>query len=199
MVTYLLQIITRKTLPNHSPTQPVYHRDPSYTHIHVFDYLYYPLLLSTTINKLQPRSTMCVFLGYPFNHRGYKCVYLSHEKITISLHVFSYETQIPFVWLSCTLTPTYDCFIDVLNLYIIHQWTHPSSQSPPDNLFGESHIHDPHQISPTPQPLPFPPLWITWIPLPLLHHRPNPHFLPESWPLVTWLMFTNPENSLTRM
>lgn len=32
-------------------------------------------------------STLCVFLGYPSNQRGYKCYDLSSQKIIISRHV----------------------------------------------------------------------------------------------------------------
>lgn len=65
MATYLLNILPRKNLSNHSPTQLLYHCDPLYIHFRVFGCLCYPLFPSTTINKLQPCSTLCVFLGYP--------------------------------------------------------------------------------------------------------------------------------------
>lgn len=69
MATYLLNILPWKNFSNHSPTQLLYHRDPSYIHLRVFGCLWYPPLPSTIINKLQPRSTLYVFLGYPTNHK----------------------------------------------------------------------------------------------------------------------------------
>lgn len=87
MATYLLNILPNKSLKHKSPTQILYHRDPTFTHLRVFGCLCYPLFPSTTINKLQPCSTPCVFLGYPSNHRGYKCYDLSSRKIIISRHV----------------------------------------------------------------------------------------------------------------
>jgi len=36
MATYLLNILPCKTLQNKSPTQFLYHRDPTYTHLRVF-------------------------------------------------------------------------------------------------------------------------------------------------------------------
>lgn len=69
MATYLLNILPSKKLKNHSPTQILYRKTPVYSHLRVFGCLYYPIFPSTTINKLQPRSTPCVFLGYPSNHR----------------------------------------------------------------------------------------------------------------------------------
>ena len=92
MATYLLNILPCKTLQNQSPTQLLYHRDPSYTHLRVFGCLCYPLFPSPTVHKLQPRSTPCVFLGYPLNHRGYKCFDLSNRKLIISRHVIFDET-----------------------------------------------------------------------------------------------------------
>lgn len=61
-------------------------KDPTYSLLRVFECPCYPLIPSTTRNKLKPRST-CVFLGYPFNQRGYKCYELSSRKIIIFQHV----------------------------------------------------------------------------------------------------------------
>jgi hypothetical protein len=96
MTTYLLNILPCKTLQNKSPTQLLYHPDPTYTHLRVFGCLCYPLFPSSTIHKLQPRSTLCVFLGYPSNHRGYKCYDLSNRKLIISRHVIFDETKFLF-------------------------------------------------------------------------------------------------------
>lgn len=84
MATYVHNILPTKLLNNFSPTQILYNKDPQYDHLRVFGCLCYPLFPSTTINKLQARSTPCVFLGYPSNHRGYKCLDLSSNKIIIS-------------------------------------------------------------------------------------------------------------------
>jgi hypothetical protein len=92
MKTYLLNIIPHKSLSHKSPTQILYRRNPTYTHLQVFGCLCYPLFPSTSIHKLQPRSTSCVFLGYPSNYRGYKCYDLSNRKIIISRHVIFDET-----------------------------------------------------------------------------------------------------------
>ena len=96
MATYLLNILPRPALSGQSPTQCLYRCDPSYAHLRVFGCLCYPLFPSTTIHKLQPRSTPCVFLGYPLHHRGYKCFDLSRQKVIISRHVVFDETQFPF-------------------------------------------------------------------------------------------------------
>jgi len=120
MATYMLTILPRNNLSNHSPNQLLYHRDPSWTHLRVFGGLCYPLFPSTTINKLQTRSTPCVFLGYPLNHRGYKCFDLSHRKIIIPRHVIFDETQFPFSQLSSSPLPDYKCFNDDLHPHIVY-------------------------------------------------------------------------------
>src|SRR4051812_34845892 len=81
MATYLHNILPNKKLSLQSPTKILYQKDSAYTHLCVFGCLCYPLIPSSYINKLQARSKPCVFLGYPSNHRGYKCYDLSSRKI----------------------------------------------------------------------------------------------------------------------
>lgn len=100
MDTYLLKILPRINMSDHFPTQLMYHRDPSYTHICVFGCLCYPFFPSTTIKKLQLCLTLCVFLGYTLNHIGYKCFNLSHKNIIILHRVIFDETRFPFACLS---------------------------------------------------------------------------------------------------
>ena len=38
----------------------------------------------------------CMFLGYPLNHRGYRCLVLSTRKIVISCHVTFVKDVFPF-------------------------------------------------------------------------------------------------------
>ena len=62
-VTYLFNILPSKILGNVTPTHLLYHKTPSYTHIRVFGCLCFFLISSSKIHK--PRSSPCVFLGYP--------------------------------------------------------------------------------------------------------------------------------------
>ncbi|KAJ9543556.1 hypothetical protein OSB04_023263 [Centaurea solstitialis] len=96
MATYLLNILPNKKLAFQTPTKILYQKDPSYSHLRVFGCLCYPLLPSTSRNKLQAHSTPCVFLGYPSHHRGYKCYDLSSRKILVSRHVIFDENTFPF-------------------------------------------------------------------------------------------------------
>ncbi|KAJ9556217.1 hypothetical protein OSB04_010831 [Centaurea solstitialis] len=94
--TYLLNILPKKTHKFLSPSTLLYNVLPTYTHLRVFGCLCYPTTPSTTINKLNNRSKPCVFLGYPSNHRGYKCFDISNNQICISHHVQFEESIYPF-------------------------------------------------------------------------------------------------------
>lgn len=94
--TYLLNILPSKVLNNNTPAFTLFGRTPSYDHIRVFGCLCFPNLSATAPNKLSPRSTPCVFLGYPVEHRGYRCLDLRTYKIIISRHVVFEETTFLF-------------------------------------------------------------------------------------------------------
>ncbi|XP_071741111.1 uncharacterized protein [Rutidosis leptorrhynchoides] len=140
MATYLLNILPSKLLNNLSPTQLLYQRIPEYQHLKVFGCLCYPLIPSTTIKKLQPRSTPCVFLGYPKNHRGYKCYDISTKKIILSRHVLFNENIFPFSSISNTSTPSYQFLHDNIHPYFLHSThnntfvhTNSSTDHPPNS------------------------------------------------------------------
>ena len=119
MTTYLHNIIPNKKLNLQSPTKILYQKDRAYSHLRVFGCLCYPLIPSTTRNKLQPRSTPCVFLGYLSNHRGYKCYELSSRKVIISRHVLFEENAFPFSTMNAPTVPNYN-FLDDGILHLAH-------------------------------------------------------------------------------
>lgn len=67
-----------------------------YSSLRVFGSLCYPNLTATTAHKLCPRSTACVFIGYPDDHRGYRCYDLATKRVITSRHVVFDESQFPF-------------------------------------------------------------------------------------------------------
>lgn len=94
--TYLVSILPTKTLGNRIPTHALYLRAPSYNHLCVFGCLCFPNVSSTSPHKLSPHSSPCVFLGYPTNHRGYRCLELSSNKIIFYRHVVFDESTFHF-------------------------------------------------------------------------------------------------------
>lgn len=183
----------KKSLKYKSPTQILYHWDPTYTHLLVFGCLCYLIFPSTTINKLQSCSTPCVFSGYPYNHRGYKCYALSSQKIIILRHVIFYESQFSFAKLHTPFSTAYEFLNYELNPILIHKWKNRIMQPPQSTLPMTDHS----QANPSRTPIPLAPDQATTqtvAPLPLFcqncspllrttkltcqhttNSRPNPH------------------------
>jgi hypothetical protein len=68
---------------------------PSYEHLRVFGYTCYPNMTVTAPHKLSPRSTRYLFLGYSADHKGYRCLNLSINRLIISRHVVFDEDSFP--------------------------------------------------------------------------------------------------------
>ena len=94
--TYLLNRRPCSAVHNSVPYNILYQATPDYSHLRVFGCLCYPNMSSTSQHKLAPRSTACVFLGYPSSHKGYRCLDLSTRRIIISHHVVFDESCFPF-------------------------------------------------------------------------------------------------------
>lgn len=84
------------SIGNEVPFTRLYRTPLEYGHLRVFGCLCYPNLQATSPHKPAPRSTACVFLGYPSFHKGYSCLDLSICRIIISQHVVFDETVFPF-------------------------------------------------------------------------------------------------------
>jgi len=94
--TYLLNRLPTKTLEFATPHFALFGSHPSYSHLRVFGCACYPNMSATAPHKFSPRSTLCVFLGYSSNHKGFRCLDLSSNRIIISRHVTFDETNFPF-------------------------------------------------------------------------------------------------------
>jgi hypothetical protein len=93
---YLLNRRPSSAIHSEIPFTHLYRKSPSYDHLRIFGYLCYPNLQATSAHKLAPRSTACVFLGYPSAHKGYRCLDLATGRVYISRHVIFDETHFPF-------------------------------------------------------------------------------------------------------
>lgn len=94
--THLINRHPTKTLQHHTPHFALYGRHPSYDHLRVFGCKCYPNLSATTPHKLSTQSTLCVFLGYPLHHKGYRCYDPVSHRVIISRHVVFDEQSFPF-------------------------------------------------------------------------------------------------------
>jgi hypothetical protein len=79
-----------------TPFERLFAISPSLDHLRVFGCLCYPNLSATAPHKLAPRSTSCVFLGYPHSQKGYRCLDLTTKRVLVSRHVYFDETIFPF-------------------------------------------------------------------------------------------------------
>jgi len=93
---YLLNCLPIKTLQQPSPYFALYGVHPSYSQLRVFGCRCYPNLSSIAPHKLSPRSTFCVFFGYSAEHKGYRCLDLSTDRLIVSRHVTFDESSFPF-------------------------------------------------------------------------------------------------------
>jgi hypothetical protein len=101
--THLLNIRPTKPLNLKTPHESLFHKQPSYDHLRVYGCLCFPNLSATAPNKLAPRSVPCVFIGYPTEHKGYRCYHIPTKRVYISRHVTFDEQVFPF---SDPSTPT---------------------------------------------------------------------------------------------
>ena len=92
---HLINIIPSAAIQNQIPHTVLFHQTPTYDHLRVFGCLCFPNLNHSHLSKLSPRSTPCLFLGYPSQHRGYRCLNLKTNKIILSRHVYFDEDKLP--------------------------------------------------------------------------------------------------------
>ena len=92
---HLLNILPSTSIENNIPYQKLFHKKPTYDHLKTFGSLCYPNNNHSFLHKLAPRSAPSIFLGYPTNHKGYRCMDLKTRKIIISRHVVFDETIFP--------------------------------------------------------------------------------------------------------
>jgi histone deacetylase 1/2 len=139
MATYLSNISPSKTIQFQSPLYMLYNKHPSYSHLRVFGCLCFPLFPSNTIHKLQPRSTPCVFLGYPSNHRGYKCLNMTTHKIIICHHVLFDESTFPYAKLHTPQSMSYNFLDGELSPYLINHIIHHDQANNPQSPPADTH------------------------------------------------------------
>lgn len=135
MAEHLLNILPLTVLNYDTPYHKLYHKQPTYNHLCIFGCLCFPHIV--TPHKLSPRSTQCAFLGYPSNHKGFKCLNL-HTKIIISRHVVFYETIFPFGSMTSNSSPSYS---------LLEHISIPSSIFPPFSTISSPEVGTHHEAS----------------------------------------------------
>lgn len=93
---YLINRLPSPTLSHKSPFELLFHEQPNYSSLKTFGCACYPLLKPYTAHKLQPKTTQCVFLGYPKDLKGYLCYNMSNKRLYTTHHVLFDETIFSF-------------------------------------------------------------------------------------------------------
>ena len=96
VVSTATHVINRLPTPNLShkyPWETLFHTPPHLTHL--IGCQCFPLLTSYTTHKLHPKTTSCVFLGYPNNSKGYLCFDPIAHRLYASRHVLFNESVFP--------------------------------------------------------------------------------------------------------
>ncbi|KAM1722971.1 hypothetical protein ACFX11_021617 [Malus domestica] len=87
----------------------LYHSPPRLDHLRVFGCACYLTLKPYRHNKLEPKTTQCIILGYAAQYKGYICYAIRDHKLIVSRHVVFDEDTFPSlpdsVYSSLSLAP----------------------------------------------------------------------------------------------
>lgn len=152
--TYLLNRRPSSPINFLTPFYLLFGVHPTYDHLRAFGCLCFPNTYSTSPHKLAPRSVRCVFIGYPLEHKGYRCLDLHSRRVFISRHVVFDESSFPYTAAAPTNTQQ-TCSPDPPHqphLIPLGPPAPPTSSFPNRSTPGHSSPF-PHVVSPDQSPL----------------------------------------------
>ena len=85
---HIQNILLCTAIENQTSFFKIFNNAPRYDHLRVSGCLCFPNINHSKLSKLSPRSTPSLFLGYPAQNKGYRCLDLKTNKIIFSRHVF---------------------------------------------------------------------------------------------------------------
>lgn len=125
---YLINKIPTPLLANRSPHELLLGSTPNYKNLRVFGCLCYAKNTSIK-NKYDSRAQPGIFIGYPFNHKGYKVLDLETKNIYVSRDIIFHETLFPF---HDALSPQQDFLISTQSAHYFYD-DDISDSSPPSS------------------------------------------------------------------
>lgn len=102
---YLINRLPSPTLEDKTPFELLFGKRPDYSLLRTFGCLCFPYLRDYAPNKLSPKSSPCVFLGYSPLHKGFRCLQRQTQRVYISRHVQFYETIFPYAGVASNVLP----------------------------------------------------------------------------------------------
>lgn len=105
-VVHLINRLPSSFIQNLTPFKLLYNKQPIYDYLRVFGCTCYPNLFFQSTDKLSPRSTKSVFIGYSDSLKGYCCFDVAIQKVIISWHVVFCEQDFYYAKDPVTLSPS---------------------------------------------------------------------------------------------
>lgn len=93
---FLLNRLPTTVLGNETPFYMLHGFHFDYSSLRVFGSKCFPYIWDSKAHKFDPKSCLCVFVGYSEKHKGYKCFNPRTKKFIISRHVSFDEAVFPF-------------------------------------------------------------------------------------------------------
>lgn len=94
-VAYLINRMPTPILHMHFPFELLFKSPPTLHHLRVFRCACYPSMTPYRNNKLDPKTTECIFLGYASQYKGYICFSLYTNMLIVCRHVIFDEHIFP--------------------------------------------------------------------------------------------------------
>ncbi|XP_074345088.1 uncharacterized protein LOC141684147 [Apium graveolens] len=92
---YLFNRLPTPVLGNKTPYEVLFEKLPEYDHIKAYGCLAFAANPSQHGDKFGPRGVPCVFVGYPFNQKGYNLLDLTTKRTFVSRDVTFHESIFP--------------------------------------------------------------------------------------------------------
>jgi hypothetical protein len=93
---HLINRLPSSSLNFETPYFALHGTHPNYSSLGVFGSKCFPYTWDTRRHKFDPKTTLCVFVGYSDTYKGYKCFHPPSKKFFISRHVVFDELFFPY-------------------------------------------------------------------------------------------------------